>query len=244
MTVAPETLLETTCLESESDAKHVLYPFCSGSRLRCFRDEFPNDLFELDDAPGQRRVLPIAAFQFLGQLLIQPLNRRQRHAVGVHGRDVFVVGAETESRVEILRYGTDVVFGRTGFVIPSRDGQGHDLLENFTRLDAGEIFLRVAVADRIYRAGGGEIAGIVQAHQRHAAAGIGLAVVVRAALVPRKGATRAKTIGAKIHRKRLHADALGGTPKIKHLARLVAEEEGTGRHEGHVAAVGDAQAIG
>jgi hypothetical protein len=53
---------------------------------------------------AELRVLRAGFFEFL----IQPLNGRQRHAVGVHGGDVFVVRGEAEGGVEILRRRAEV----------------------------------------------------------------------------------------------------------------------------------------
>src|SRR6266567_7267388 len=41
-------------------------------------------------------------FQFYLELLVQPLYRRQRHAVGVHHRDMFVVHTHVERGIKIL----------------------------------------------------------------------------------------------------------------------------------------------
>ena len=56
------------------------------------------------------------AFCFLLSIFyffVEPLDRRQRHAVGIDGRDVLVVVASSaEGSVEILRHRTDVADGR------------------------------------------------------------------------------------------------------------------------------------
>ncbi len=63
--------------------------------------------------------------------LIQPLNRRQRDAVGIDGGDVLVVFAHGESRGEILRHGADVANGGVlRFVVPRADGNLRQFLHD------------------------------------------------------------------------------------------------------------------
>ena len=70
--------------------------------------ESRDELFQRHQTLFQICVLCIPAFQFFAQLLVQPLNRRERDAIGIDGRDVFVVCANIECSVEILRHGTEV----------------------------------------------------------------------------------------------------------------------------------------
>ena len=58
---------------------------------------------------------------FLLHHFVQSLDRRQRHTIGVHGGNVFVVGAESEGSVEILGHRTDMRRRRVALEIPTTD---------------------------------------------------------------------------------------------------------------------------
>src|SRR5205809_2347892 len=66
--------------------------------------ESPNGLFQFRETLLQFRVLGAGFFQ----LLVQPLNRRQRRAVGIHGGDAGVALADFKRGFEILRHRPDV----------------------------------------------------------------------------------------------------------------------------------------
>src|SRR6266446_704261 len=68
------------------------------------RFEFPN--------------LAVLSRELLFELLVQPLNRRQRHAIGVHGANAFVVQANGEGSVKILGHRADVTIRSVAFVAP------------------------------------------------------------------------------------------------------------------------------
>src|SRR5258708_710789 len=60
-------------------------------------------------------------FQFHLELLVQPLNRRQRHAVGVHHRDMLVVHTHVERGIKILSHWPEVPHTVVGDVTPRAD---------------------------------------------------------------------------------------------------------------------------
>src|ERR1041385_657663 len=89
----------------------------------------------------------LQVFRF--QFLIQSLDRRQRHAIRIHRTDRFVVGAQAESRLEILRHGAEVTCGRVQLVSPRQDRQGRHLLEHCAAVHWGEVTFHIAIARRI-----------------------------------------------------------------------------------------------
>ena len=78
--------------------------------------------------PVQAALLLVPALALGLQLAAQPLDRRQRDAVGVDRGDVAAVSADPEGAVEVLRHGADVRNRGLGLVVPAADRQrGHPL---------------------------------------------------------------------------------------------------------------------
>ena len=75
------------------------------TRLRVFRFhqslQLLQPFFQLGILHTQGRVFRIYFF-------VQPLDRRQRHAIGFLSRDALIVGARIKRRLEILRHRADV----------------------------------------------------------------------------------------------------------------------------------------
>ena len=84
-------------------------------------------------------------FNVLGfELCIQALDRGKRNAVGIHGGDVLLVLASTESGMEILGHRADVLaFGGIA-VGPARDRERDHLAQHFARIDGRKAFLEQA----------------------------------------------------------------------------------------------------
>jgi hypothetical protein len=91
-------------------------------------------------------VFFVSSLQLIDELLVQSLDRRQGHAIGVHGGDVFVIGTRGERRVEILRHRTDVFARGILSEVPARDRKRGHFLQHVAAVDWFEVFLRVAVA--------------------------------------------------------------------------------------------------
>src|SRR5207244_1796477 len=91
-------------------------------------------------------VLPFQFRPLLLRLLVQPLNRRQRHALGVRGDDVLVVRTNAERSVEILGHGADVGGARVLFEVPSGYWQRRHFSQDRLRVNGCEVLLEVAVA--------------------------------------------------------------------------------------------------
>src|SRR5437879_4046246 len=89
-------------------------------------------LFELFETASE-----IANFGVLFlNLLVQALNRRQRHTVSVSTCDMFIVFADLKGGREILGHGTDAANGfLLSLVVPGCERQRHEGLENFPRVD-------------------------------------------------------------------------------------------------------------
>src|SRR5687767_10052731 len=90
-------------------SQHLLHESFVNSSVR-LGGKFRNEFFQCDQLLFQ----VLDARFFLLHLLVQPLNRRQRHAVGIDGRDGFVSGTQAKSSFEIL--GDRAEMGRGGVV--------------------------------------------------------------------------------------------------------------------------------
>src|SRR6266496_4182930 len=69
---------------------------------------FSHQPFELFQTRFQLRVLRFESLDSDFDLLIQSLNRRQRHAAFVHSCDVSVILANVERGGEVLRHGAEM----------------------------------------------------------------------------------------------------------------------------------------
>jgi len=72
--------------------------------------------------------------------------KKSTHVVAVEGADRFIVGTQTENRMEVLRHRADVAAIRIDFVFPLGHWEGCHFGENFPGLDRRDFRLRVAVA--------------------------------------------------------------------------------------------------
>ena len=73
---------------------------------------------------------------------IKPLDRGERHAVGVDRADGTIALAQAEGRTEILGRGADVTDRSVlGLIIPTGDGQAVESIEDLATVDLGEVFL-------------------------------------------------------------------------------------------------------
>ena len=91
--------------------------------------EFLEKLFELFDTLLKGRVIPSRVLQ----LLVQPLDGRQRHAVGIHGGDVFVILAQVEGGGEILGHEAEGPRSDVGLVVPLVQRPGCHFVQDLPR---------------------------------------------------------------------------------------------------------------
>ena len=78
-----------------------------------------DQLFQRFETSFQLCYLRFLLFQFLIQLLVQTLDRSQRHAAFVHGGNVFLVFANTERSIKVLSHGSEMADGPIlRFVVP------------------------------------------------------------------------------------------------------------------------------
>jgi len=164
-------------------------------------------------------VLHVPAFYFFGELLVQPLDRGQRHAAFIHYSNVFVVQADTEGGVKILCHRADMFDAWILFIVPLRDRQRIHLLENLWGAHLFEVHLGVAVTDADERAVDRQAAAR-EHHQLGATASVVRVVIVRAAGEPGEPGIG---IRAEVLPRILNANTVSGArlEKVDHLPRLI-----------------------
>ena len=111
------------------------------------------ELFQPVEACLQRRVVGANAPEFFLKLLVQALDRRQGHTVGVTGADGLVVVPQAKSGAEILGHRPDVTGVNLVFERPGAERQGQDALEGVGRIDGFDVGFQVAITTFIERTG-------------------------------------------------------------------------------------------
>src|SRR6266850_7763514 len=96
---------------------------------------------------------------------------------------MFVVRADLERSIKILRHRSDVCCASIALVIPARDGQRDDFLQYFARLHRREVLFHIPVARTDEGAVDVQVSG-TQTHQLGAAPGVAVSVIMSAASIP------------------------------------------------------------
>ena len=122
--------------------------------------------------------------------------------------------------------------GRIRLVVPTADGQGGHSGQHLGRIHGLEVLLEIPVTGADEGTVHGQ-ARRTQAHERGAAAGIPVGVVVRTTKKPVE-----LTRGSEVFVVVLHANAVGSAPQVEHLPRRGAKVEITVVVQDHIGAVG------
>ena len=102
-----------------------------------------------------RRALAFELTRLFGdlrfELRVQPLDRRERDAVGIDGRDRPLVRADGERPIEVLRHRADVHDARRRAVTPARYVDRQRLGQHVLWIDRVHVDLRCRVAGHVPR---------------------------------------------------------------------------------------------